>query len=72
MKKIILLVPLFLLTSCAQKWGVYTIMHEEKLPNGCSVRTIRHEDIESETTNGVLFFLFSRYGKRSSRILKFL
>jgi len=44
MKKIILLVQLFSLSSCAQKWGVYTIMHEEKLPNGCSVRTIRHED----------------------------
>ncbi|MEX2382054.1 MAG: hypothetical protein WD490_06710 [Opitutales bacterium] len=44
MKRILLLMTLFLFASCAQKWGVYTIIHEEQLLNGFSVRTIRHED----------------------------
>ena len=44
MKRLLILIPLFLLASCAQKWGVYTMIHEEQLQNGFSVRTIRHQD----------------------------
>lgn len=44
-KRTLTFLPLtLLLVSCAEKWGVYTVTHEERLPDGSTVRTIRHDD----------------------------